>query len=149
MEFQTIDLFHWDYLIVDCGYVHRLIARKDDIISKTTIDTDDYNDEEHALMFFIDYDYNSDTKKSSYKMIPVQSDDDDVWGALMGLIKRKKLSSVQAVCFKREDSDVNLVEILQEYRHCACFGGSPDKIASFKTKNGKIVLYKQFDTESG
>jgi len=149
MEFQTIDLVHWDYLIVDCGYVDRLIKRKDDIISKTTIDADDNNDEEHALMFFIDYDYNSDTKKSSYKRIPIQPDDYDVWGALMGLIKQKKLSSVQAVCFKQGDWDVNLVEMLQKYRHCACFGGSPYIIASFKTKNGKIVLYKKFDTESG
>lgn len=147
MEFQSINLFKWDYLVVDCGYVSRLHKHIASIRSQTTVHEDDV-EEDHALMFFIDYTYNSLEHTSKYKIMPVELDKDHVYEALVELIDQQKLSDVKAVCFKYVETDIDYVKLLQEYEHCACFG-EPYIVASFKTKSGKTVLYKKFDTESG
>lgn len=147
MNFQIVSLFRYDYVVFDCGYINRLYKHADDMIEQTTIEGENGEDE-NALMFFIDHDYNRKTKKSTYKCVPYQKDEDGVYESLLNLIQEGKLDCLQAVCFKNMDLDVSLLEMLIEYRHCACFG-SPYEVASFKTKTGKTVLYQKFDTESG
>jgi hypothetical protein len=151
MNFQSVNLCSWDYLVVDCGYVGRLIPEKNSIIETTQREGDEGEEDEHALMFFVDYDYHAATGKVTYKMTEVQPDEDQVFDTLMELTKKKKLGfSIRgAVVFKQGDWDIDLVEMLTKYRHCGCFGTFPYKVASFTTPNGKRVLYQQFDTESG
>jgi len=147
-KFQCIDLYDWDYLVVDCGYVDRLVQYTDDIIEKTKRDLDD-DDEgseevEHPLIFFMD-----SVGSKTYELTEVQPDTVEVYDALMKLILKDKIYVRGAVCFKQGDWDVDLVEMLTEYQHCGCFGTTPYQVASFTTESGKKVLYKKFDTESG
>lgn len=148
MDFCQVNLFCWDYLVVDCGYVERLYKYADEIKEETAFENDEGEDD-HALMFFVNYDYDPKTKESTYHCHPHQADPDHVYDALLGLIQTKRLNSVQAVCFKQADLDVGLVTMLTEYQHCGCFGEHPYLVASFKTETGKTVLYQKFDTESG
>lgn len=136
MDFQSVDLFSYDYLVIDCGYVYRLIPQTEDMISATTVDEEA---EGHALMFFMEHN----------KITYVKADPDGVVDTLLGLTKKKKLPRLSAVCFKQGDHDVDVLEMLMGYHHCGGFGMNPYMVASFKTKTGKRILYKKFDTESG
>ena len=119
----------------------------EDIIEQTTFE--DYDGSpQHTLMFFIDYDRG--TSPVTYHKYSVQEDSDSVFDTLVEVTKTTKLTFIAgAVCFKHADLDIDLVEMLTKYDHCGCFGTEPIFVASFKTKNGKTVLYKRFDTESG
>lgn len=141
MNFQIVDLFRWDYLVVDCGYISRLANHSKHIISQT----------EDDLMFFMDNNYDPKTKKTTYFKIEVEPDVDGVYDTLVELAKEEKLSIRGAVCFNWGGyyDDADLLDLLISYNHCGCFSDRPSVVASFTTHTGKKVLYKQFDTESG
>jgi len=141
LGFKSISLCRWDYLVIDCGYVERLVGKMDDIIAKTTVDGE--KGLEHPLMFFVV------PEAHGHRCINVQPDTDNVQAALMSHIGNEDFYIRGAVCFKQGDWDCNLLELLREYNHCAFFGTQPEQIASFVTGTDKTVLYKRFDTESG
>lgn len=82
MEFQTVNMSNCDYLVIDCGYVNRLIPYCADMISATTVDEGEET-EGHALMFFIDREH----------IVAAQPDPDNVAGTLLELAKEKKLQN--------------------------------------------------------
>lgn len=150
MNFNKVNLSCWDYLVVDCGYVDRLYKHRDDIIERTTFEDEDEDGEitkTHALMFYVDRDYHGETPKYKFRMC--QADPDDIENVLLGVLGRKQLILSGAVCFKNNDCDLDLVELLVDYRHCGGFETYPYEVAEFTTKSGKKILYKKFDTESG
>lgn len=147
-DLQSIDLHHWDYLVIDCGYIDRLYNKADDIIERLG----GINEEtkEHPLIFFMDYEYHGEDKPITYSKFSHQPDVDRVYVALKRLCRKKALDINGAVCFRNPDyQDEDPLNVLISYQHCGCFGREAYKIYSFTTKTGKKVLVKHFDTESG
>lgn len=142
MDFQSVDLSSYDYLVIDCGYVDRLIPHADDMVAATIGEEEETGEEGHALMFFMEHN----------KITYIQGDPDGVVDTLLGLSKKKKLHKLSAVCFREGAYGVNVLEMLMDYHHCGGFGigVDPYRVASFKTKNGKRILYKgyeEYDTD--
>jgi len=135
LKLQTIDLFDFDYLILGCGYVDRLSEHIDAIIKEEK----DGNAGIHSFLFLRNWGHNSF----------IQPDHDDVHGAFMEV--KKRFGYVKdSVCLKGDYGDVDfVVHELRNLRHCGCWGDKPSKVVSFVTKNGKRVLYEEYDTESG
>lgn len=132
---QVVDFCHYDYLILGCGYVQRFYKHLDDIIK----DEKDANDGTHSFLFL--YHGNS--------VNILQPDDDDVSEAFLKI--RDHLGCVrESVCLKGPHGDPEFaIERLRGLGHCSCWGDKPCQAVSFVTKNGKTVLYEEYDTESG
>lgn len=144
---NVIDLCRYDYLILDPGYITRLFDKIDDMNEQAR----DEESDQPALMFFVDYNYNSKT----YNKVEHQADSDGVYETLIELLEysrkiKGRFNLRGAVCFKEGNYDVTLEKMIEEYQHCGGFDAHhPCVVASFLTKNGKRVVYKSYGTESG
>lgn len=144
-ELAIIDLQDtYDYIIFDCGYIDRLVKKKDEIVKKIAEGRqDDGDDLLPSLIFFVE------TSTTGLKRVKVANDPDNVYAALKEL--ELDLGIRGAVCFRDVPIDTSYLEIIGEYRHCGFFGpeSEPSLVARFETSTGKRVLFRQFDTESG
>lgn len=146
MNFRTIDLYEYDYIIYDCGYVHRLVDKRNEIIERLK----DEDNNTHPLMFIADISWNRKSNRTELTCYPAQKDTDDVFQTLCTLnMKKPNFSLKGCVCFKQWDyDDEDALAILKSFRHCGMFG-DPCKITAFETSHNKTVVVLHFDTENG
>jgi len=155
----------FDYLVVGCGYTHRLIKHLEDIREKTceVLESGSCEDPSHedsdehcqkCLKKNVVYLYsNSCFCKCSVKEhhLVMCGDSEDV-DCVKSLVNENQIYG--SICFGAGNlyEAFEVVRILIKYEHCACFSQIPYSMelvsGSYKDRDVKILVM-HFDTESG
>ena len=160
----------FNYLAVNCGYTQRLIEKIPDIVLSLM---EIYHDDEcdcvgdgemckkldckcerckevrNLCLFILDTDYSF--KRGSEKCIKkeiyhvITSSPKGVKEADRIKEKLKKSSGIIVFKCNTLDRSFEIVKILQECNHCACFRGEPYEISYLENE----ILELKYDTESG
>ena len=138
----------FDYLIVKCGYTHRLMKHLNDIREKAAeiVGDDDYTVNEKNVVVYV-HDGGFD-KVSIEKCTKMCGDPEDFDMVATMLAFDHYYGSICFRCKKLFEAFC-IVEKLQEYHHCACFGMPCTMELLTKDKFGTRALVMDFDTESG
>ena len=117
MELQVVDLTRYDYVIVGCGYIQRLMRHTDKIIEEC-IEANGG----HPFMFFY----------LGGNSISIVQDDSDGVLAAFSQMREKIGETEQSVCLKENACDIGCVmDSLRRCKHCACWGDRPIRVVSF------------------